>query len=250
MKARITNAAVERPIQQGTMLNGPVQSERAKIVHKESGRTSRRTVTSSILYSALTLLQAAVIVASHNHNSHHHDQEVTICGTEPPDPVLAALDVARVNLFKQKKGGRIAQAESCDELCKQCIEIEMYIHFLQFAGQDFGLDYDFMPHPREAVQLLVDFGDTSLTEDDWTSVDDMLLLMDEQVVILNKYFADTPFFFTHMERDDPSVTVNTDWARYAQEEAFDMSAALYRGDRRTLNLYFGAAVDSRAGAEA
>jgi hypothetical protein len=254
---RLTSNAAVEPRIQGTILNGCGEIKReTKIVHKVhkgNGRMKRRANAASILWSALMLLHAAVIVASrsHDHSSHHHRQEVTKCGTESPNPVLAALDVARVNLFKKKKKqeGRIAQAESCDELCKQCIEIEVYIHFMQFAGQDFGLDYDFIPHPRDAVQLLVDFGDTSLTVDDWTSVDDMLLLVDEQVVMLNKYYANTPFFFKHMERDNPSVTVNSDWARYAQEDAFNMSAALYRGDTRTLNLFFGASVDSREGAE-
>lgn len=199
---------------------------------------------------------AAILVSGHDHH-HRHDGEIVIkkaCGTESPNKALAALDVARGNLLKKKKkqnhDGRRAQAESCEELCKQCIEIEVYVHFMEAAGQDFGLDFDFIPHPTEALELLVNFGNTSVTANDFTSVEDMTVLVDEQMVMMNQYYADTPFFFTLMEPDDPSITVNTDWARYAQDFAFDMSQELNKGNLRTLNLYFGGGVDSREGAEA
>jgi hypothetical protein len=219
----------------------------------------------SVLLIVLSLLHIAVIVVSHDHDHdhhhphhhHHHDRHakeetVTKCGTESPNKALVALDGARGNLLKTKKkhGVRRSQAESCEDVCKKCIEIPVYVHFMQFAGEDFGLDFDFIPHPSGNVMLLVDFNDTSLTADDFTSVEDMLLLVDEQITMMNQYYANTPFFFTQMERDNTSITVNSDWARYAQDDAFAMSEALNRGSLNTLNLYFGGGVDSREGAEA
>jgi hypothetical protein len=208
----------------------------------------------SIFLNVLSLFQMAFVVISHDHHHQHHhrhateENTVTKCGTESPSKALAALDGARGNLFKQKKqGARRSQAESCEDLCKQCIEIAVYVHLLQFAGQDFGLDFDFIPHPTNAVDVVVS-NLTAMTADDFTSIEEMLVLVDDQITMMNEYYANTPFFFTQM--DSPSVTVNTDWARYAQDDAFDMSEALSRGNLSTLNLYLGAGVDSRESAEA
>jgi hypothetical protein len=194
----------------------------------------------SIFLNVFMLLQMAVIVASHNH---YHGDEVMKCGTKSPNTTMVALDIARGNLFK-KKHGRRAQAQSCEDLCEKCIEIQVYIHFMQFAGQDVGLDFDFIPHPTLNVVNLWLYNDTSLTVDDFTSVEDMLDLVDKQIDVMNEKYADTPFFFTHMERDNPSVTVNTEWAINAPVS--NMSQALGKGNLSTLNLYFGFTVSEEA----
>jgi Pregnancy-associated plasma protein-A len=223
----------------------------------------------TMFLNALSLLHilAVVVVSGHNHNHNHHPHDhdhtgdgiITECGTEPPSKVQAALDIARGDLFKNKKHGRSrrAQAESCQDLCKQCIEIEVYVHFMQFAGQDFGLDFDFIPHPTSSVERLLLYFEwgcdvSDFVPDDFTSIEYMRERVDDQIAILNKYYANTPFFFTQMERDSQaSVTTNTDWARYAFDEwEGNMTQTLYRGDLRTLNIYFGYTVDSREDVDA
>ena len=176
-------------------------------------------------------LYMVVIVRSHNH---HHDKEIKECGTVAPSRAMAAWDIARGDLFK-KKHGRRDQAQSCADLCKQCIEIEVAVHYLLFAGKDFNLDFDFIPHPTATADYVIESNDTSLTAGNFTSIEDMALLAKKQIDLMNEKYADTPFYFTHMERD--TVTVNTDWARYARVYSFDMWAALSTRDLLTLNLY-------------
>jgi hypothetical protein len=172
---------------------------------------------------------------------------ITSCGTQSPDKAFATLDRARMNLIKETKHGRRTQIKTCDELCKGCIEVQTYFHLLLFKGDD-GID-DFIPHPTTAVELYL-ADNTTLTSENFTSVDAMLGVIDAQIDVLNEHFADTPFYFTLMNPGAPSVTANTNWSRFAWDEQFAIGAALHTGNLATLNLYVGYSVEGREAAEA
>lgn len=183
----------------------------------------------SLLLCLLALLPLVTLVDGHG---------TLHCGTQNPDMAFAALDAARVSLLKAKHGRR-AQLQTCDELCTACIEVPVYFHLLLFDGEDF----DFIPHPSAAVQQYLD-GET-VSEDDFSSVEDLNEIIDAQVQVLNEQYANTPFFFTLQDPGNPSLAVNTDWARYAFDERFDISAALAKGELTTLNVFLGYSVEGR-----
>eukprot|EP00522_Entomoneis_paludosa_P003338 CAMPEP_0172471002 /NCGR_PEP_ID=MMETSP1065-20121228/67592_1 /TAXON_ID=265537 /ORGANISM="Amphiprora paludosa, Strain CCMP125" /LENGTH=1120 /DNA_ID=CAMNT_0013229085 /DNA_START=20 /DNA_END=3383 /DNA_ORIENTATION=+ len=190
----------------------------------------------------------------HQDHSHHHHGHVhkTPCKTQSPPASVVFANEAVLQGRKRRRERR-TQVETCDSLCNQCIDIGVYVHFMELFDDDFGA---FIPHPTFNVQIYDNPGPAnppgSLTADDFTSVEDMLLLVDDQITYLNNKFAPTPFRFTLLEPDSPSRTSSQEsWTRFAFDNYEEMSAALHRGGTTDLNLYlmYGAGEDLGDGSD-
>jgi hypothetical protein len=112
-----------------------------------------------------------------------------------------------------------------------------------------GADGFVLPHPTGAVPASYPLSSSIVIAadqvGDFTTVDDLMSMIDRQMEILNESYANTPFRFKHMNRDDPSVATNTDWTYYADDYRQEMSRALGRGDLKTLNVYLAFGVSGR-----
>lgn len=178
-------------------------------------------------YLGFFLLLGASIVSV---NAHGNGK----CGTLPPDPVTAGMEELRLRHLKDNHSGRRKlQYESCHELCKACIEIPVAFHLTGVADVD-GIPR--IPHPTfVAVEYF--FGDpASITPSAWTTFDELTTMIDEQMIVLNDSFADTPFYFT-LQSVGPDVAANNDWTSFPADYGQDMSAALGVPDLTVLNVF-------------
>ena len=107
----------------------------------------------------------------------------------------------------------------------------MHFHFI-LADVGFG---PFVPHPQEAVNRLND-GDPSLRPSDFSTVDQIMAMIEDNVVVLNKAFADTPFTFNFVV-DATTQTTNTTWTVYASEFASQMSSQEGSSDLEIMDVF-------------
>lgn len=171
---------------------------------------------------AWLLLVKAVAVRAHAHHDHKNVQ----CGTTMPEAPALALDQARMHSSKRRRR-RNLQYATCQELVPGSIEIPTYFHFIGLQGDNGEF---VVPHPTE---IIMNQDASSLL----TSLDDMLLLVDTQVDLLNREFASTPFYFTHVDRNAPQTSINFDYSFYALDRQYDIATELSVGDLKTLNVY-------------
>ena len=164
---------------------------------------------------------------------HHHDHKKKIhqCGTTMPDAYSLALDQARMQKLdrrrRRRQRGRRTQFASCQELVPGSIEIPTYFHFIGLPGDN---DEFVVPHPTEDI--------INQDASNLTSLDDMLLLVDAQMDLLNREFASsTPFYFTHVNRNAITTSINVDYTFYALDYQYDIATDFAVGDLKTLNVY-------------
>ena len=94
----------------------------------------------------------ADIFHDHDHHHHHGDDNDDFCGFQVPSVQQEIFHQLRVDAFQTMTDGtherrRNLQTKSCDELCNQCIEIEVYLHLIA-TNLGFG---PVLPHPPSAV---------------------------------------------------------------------------------------------------
>lgn len=102
-------------------------------------------------------------------------------------------------------------------------------------GIDGGNGNTILPHPTDAADRYFLFGDTTLTEDDFTSLEDLFPLIDEQMVILNDSFSETPFYFTLV--NEYQLYPEEDWTRYPGTYGNQISEELGVSDLTALNVF-------------
>jgi hypothetical protein len=164
------------------------------------------------------------------------------CGTRDPSPFEQRLDQVRINHFKQSTEGRRLITDSCEELCVQCVEIDVYFHLSAVpAPSADDSDRFFFPHPLESVDRFAE-SDTTLTIEDFASLQGIYSLIDDNMRVLNERYAESPFTFTWRNSDpaSASVSVNTDLVDFVVDTMFDengVASELHTGDASVLNVY-------------
>jgi hypothetical protein len=189
------------------------------------------------LYSSLTLWQLIATMCLPWSATAHFN-----CGTRDPSPFEQRLDQVRINHFKQSTEGRRLITDSCEELCVQCVEIDVYFHLSAVSvPTDNGSDQIIFPHPLESVDRLF-AGDTTLTIEDFASLQGIYNLIDENMRVLNERYAGSPFVFTWRNSDPASASISTNGnlVQFIADTIFDESGVaseLHTGDASVLNVY-------------
>jgi len=182
----------------------------------------------------------------HDHGSHGSSGGEHRCRSFAPPRDVAFPKEAMLESRKNRQERR-TQAITCDQLCVQCIDIGVYVHFLALQDSVIGT---FIPHPTSAVKSYDRNPPGSVSASSFTSVSGMLQLITDQFTYLNDKFNNTPFRFVHLEPDSPSITTSDErWTRTPFSYAPDISAALHRGTSANMNLYmsYGAGEDDNDG---
>lgn len=129
----------------------------------------------------------------------------------------------------------------CNDICKQCINIETYFHLVAFPIKEGG-NY-ILPHPTSLVQ-----SSNWTNIKSFTSVTKMMnVLIDQQMIVLNDAYSKTSFQFTHMNRNRSSVISNSFYANYSYDYASEMSSRYGKGDLTTLNIFLVYSIRSQNG---
>lgn len=163
-----------------------------------------------------------------------HVQAHVKCGTEAPDPITAGIEETRLRRFKENhSGGRKLQYQTCDELCKRCIEIPVAFHLTGVADAN-GTPR--IAHPTYVMMEYFDGSPLNIPDSLWTTYDQLKESIDQQMDILNESFANTPFYFTLLSAD-PEILVNSDWTRYPKNFGPDMYQAVGVSDLTVLNVF-------------
>jgi hypothetical protein len=164
------------------------------------------------------------------------------CGTKDPSPFEQRLDQIRIKHLKNSPQGRRLIADSCEDLCVQCVEVDVYFHLsaLPVPTGDGGKQFIF-PHPLESVARIYAF-DPTVTADDFASLQDIYNLIDTNMQVLNERYAESPFVFTWKNADpaSASVSANPDMVDLVVDTLFDENGVvseLHTGDASVLNVY-------------
>jgi hypothetical protein len=164
------------------------------------------------------------------------------CGTKDPSPFEQRLDQIRIKHLKNSPQGRRLIADSCEDLCVQCVEVDVYFHLSALpVPTDDGSEQFIFPHPLESVARIYAF-DTTVTVDDFASLQDIYNLIDTNMQVLNERYAESPFVFTWKNADpaSASVSANPDMVDLVVDTLFDENGVvseLHTGDASVLNVY-------------
>ena len=133
------------------------------------------------------------------------------CGTHAPSMRERLLDQHRMQHSQRSRRQLIDENFTCQDLCKQCIQIDVYFHMMALPLLDYLI---VLPHPTSAVQeYLKGSADTALFES-FTSIDEMNALINQQMEILNERYKDTPFSFIRRDPISNAIVPNLDWANF------------------------------------
>lgn len=143
-------------------------------------------------------------------------------------------------------------APSCQDLCKQCIEIDVFFHLAGYRLGGSNISTPWMiPHPTDEFRLLREEIKNSTTEGKalpeilpgrFSSVEDICRLIQANIDLLNNLYVDTPFRFRWVN-DDPGqaeVGIQNNWAFFYAANIHkrnEFAAAFHQGNARTLNVY-------------
>lgn len=159
------------------------------------------------------------------------------CGTHDPNPVELSIDEVRLKRFKafnHHEGQRNLQYKSCDELCTKCIEIPVAFHLTGVLDRD---SIPRIPHPTKYVaKPFFDGYKRFIPGRYWTTYDELMVMINDQMTVLNESFADTPFFFSLLPVD-PRVEANEKWTQYPASYGAEISAALGVPSLQVLNVF-------------
>jgi hypothetical protein len=164
--------------------------------------------------------------------------------TKDPSPFEQRLDQIRIKHLKNSPQGRRLIADSCEDLCTQCVEIDVYFHLSAIpipTDDGSGSEQFIFPHPLESVARLAT-SDEILAIEGFASLQDIYSVIDTNMQVLNERFAVSPFVFTRRNTDpaSASVSANPDMVDFALETLFDengVAAELHTGDATVLNVY-------------
>ena len=175
-------------------------------------------------------------VFHHNHDHDHDHNNNEICGTEIPSLQQEMINQVRLNAFGAVTDGtydrrRKLQTESCDELCKQCIEIEVYLHLI---GTDLGFG-PVIPHPQSALSRSQENVD-DVTIEDFATAEEIIAMFEENIDVVNKAFLETPFRFKFMS-EHTTQTTNVEWSEASVDFKDEIGALLGNQDLRKLDCF-------------
>lgn len=190
--------------------------------------------------------QGDVFHHNHHHHHHHHDDDDDFCGTEVPSLEKERIDQLRVDAFHAVTDGtydrrRKLQTESCDELCNQCIEIEVYLHII---GTDLGFG-PIIPHPESAVER-ARRNVNDVTVDDFATGKEIIAMFEENIKVVNEAYSDTPFRFKFV-REGTTQTINERWSQGASEFKDEMSKMVGNADFRKLDCFVSSSLRASKG---
>ena len=172
------------------------------------------------------------------------------CRTSVPGYSERRLDQARMQLLpkmraiKQQKNtslqkshrSLVSGSQSCEELCRQCIEIETYFHLFTIPVSGGGF---VVPHPTSIAYSF------STVSANFTTIEEVNLMIDRQMIVLNDAYSMTPFRFKLINRNNASVSTNVKYTNFAQDYHREMSAEYGVGNLDTLNVFLSFSVKSR-----
>ena len=150
------------------------------------------------------------------------------------------------------KNSRKLLAPSCEELCNQCIEIDVYFHLSGFPldSKDENSKW-VIPHPTEEFILLRKELANSTTRDEplpviasgrFSNITEIYRLIQDNMNVLNRRYAETPFIFRWVNSDPAVAKVavkSNNVFLYAGDlyKSNDFATAAHAGDSKTLNVY-------------
>ena len=187
----------------------------------------------------------------------HHHQHGEGCGVRHPTTFEKNLDHLRMNaLFLGKKDNdqenRKLLSPSCTELCKQCIEVPVYFHLSGFPLSSRNESSEWViPHPTdEFILLREELSNASnakgpfpvVAPGRFSSIEHVYQLIQDNMDVLNRRYADTPFLFQWVNSDPAEAQVavkNNHVFIFAGDlyQSNDFATATHVGDVRTLNVY-------------
>jgi hypothetical protein len=158
-----------------------------------------------LLVASLTLGLLAEVAQGHLHAA-SDGGKVHRCGAKDATLSEAAIEQLRIQAFQADPGNRRhLQVDSCDNLCDQCIEIEVT---LVLAAVE-NLDDPFVPHPNAAIDRLI-LQDPTITVEDFSTTADIIALFEQNMAVVNAAFVGTPFRFGYAGIDATTVVPNTE----------------------------------------
>ena len=168
-----------------------------------------------------------------HHDHHHHHQHgdadnALPCALRDPTIAESLSDRVRIKSFQEGASRRRLIAETCEELCDQCIEIPINLHLMTIPL----LTGPIIPHPTDVYQEWTNGGSVSV--DDFSTPEEIQELFLENVDVLNKAYKGTPFRFALKKT---SQSYRLDWNREADEVFKDMSAILGTNDPKELDVF-------------
>jgi hypothetical protein len=176
-------------------------------------------------------------------------------GVRPLTTFEKRLDQLRMNsLFTNDntQNDRRLLVPSCEELCKQCIEIDVYFHLSGYPVDSQNESTAWMiPHPTHEFRRYQDqvrnrTGDMTIYPEvepgRFSSPKDIYALIEANMQLMNELYADTPFRFRWVNNDPETATVGVQrnyMFFYAGNiyTSNDYAKAMHTGDVRTLNVY-------------
>ena len=165
----------------------------------------------------------------HNHDHDHDDKDHALpCGLKDPTISEDLSDRARIQAFQEGASRRKLIADTCDQLCNQCIEIPINLHLTTIPL----LTGPIIPHPTEVYEEWTNGGSVSIN--DFSSPDDIVNLFLENLQVVNEAYWGTPFKFT-LKKTTRSARL--DWNREADDLFKDMSALYGSDDPKELDVF-------------
>ena len=165
------------------------------------------------------------------HAHHHHGADDHRCATA--EPQLRDQLVERLR-FQGAFGGRENRRlllTDCNQLCDQCIEIEVNLHLILGNVTGFGV---LVPHPTDVVLDLLNGRPGS--RQDLSTAQDIVALFEDNIAVVNRAYQGTPFRF-RFTPEGTTTTVNNDWSNGAVESQQEIGRALGSRDLRKLDVF-------------
>ena len=159
------------------------------------------------------------------------------CGTPPRRVSDRRVEDIRIEGSRRRyHRQRNLQTESYEELCDQCIEIDVHFHLVlaELRG-GFG---PFIPHPLNSTTFS-EINETiipELEDLEFSTQEDILELVEATMNVTNRSFRGTPFRF-RWRPENTQTRINVGWNNYAFDYFFDISNALGSNDRRIMDVY-------------
>ena len=166
--------------------------------------------------------------SSDHHHHHEHKEMASLCGMEEPSVIELLTDRVRTEAFRESARRRRLIAESCEDLCDQCIEVPINLHLMMIPL----LLGSIVPHPTPIYEEWTRGGPVSV--DNFSSPEYIEQLFLENLVVLNRAFEGTPFRFS-LKR--VTRTSRLDWNREVIDAFREMSNSLGTDDPTELDVF-------------
>lgn len=188
-----------------------------------------------------------VFGASHKHHdqqNYHEHGDGDWCGTQPLTLTEERIQSLRLQAFRNYTSSHRQHAQdhkddntirnrrllptSCDELCDQCIDIQVRLNLLVMETAQGPI----VPHPSRTMDLL--FSGATVAVSDFSTNEEIAELFEDNLSIVNDSYQGTPFRFSwdgNINFAIGDVTFN------AFEYRDTISAAIGSGDLRILDVF-------------